>query len=78
MVWVLCGFFCGWCVCLLGFILFVAVVKFLCEYVLSRTDGCLTSCAGNEGREYVLRRILRRAVRYGTEVLKAQPGFFNG
>lgn len=36
------------------------------------------SCPGNEGREYVLRRILRRAVRYGTEVLKAQPGFFNG
>ncbi|VFQ73750.1 unnamed protein product [Cuscuta campestris] len=36
------------------------------------------SCPGNEGREYVLRRILRRAVRYGTEVLKAQPGFFSG
>jgi len=32
---------------------------------------------GNEGRNYVLRRILRRGVRYGRQILKANPGFFS-
>ncbi|CAN5676834.1 alanine--tRNA ligase [soil metagenome] len=38
------------------------------------TDG---ATPGNEGRGYVLRRILRRAVRYGTQMLGAKSGFFH-
>jgi alanyl-tRNA synthetase len=37
------------------------------------TDGAVPS---NEGRGYVLRRILRRAVRYARQTLHARPGFF--
>ncbi|KAK8821093.1 hypothetical protein WA538_005724 [Blastocystis sp. DL] len=38
------------------------------------TDGAVPS---NAGRGYVLRRILRRGVRYGQQILKCKPGFFS-
>lgn len=37
-------------------------------------DGCIP---GPNDRNYVLRRILKRAVRYGREFLNAKPGFFS-
>jgi alanyl-tRNA synthetase len=38
------------------------------------TDGATPS---NDGRGYVLRRVLRRGIRYGREILKGETGFFS-
>ncbi len=38
------------------------------------SDGAIPS---NDGRGYVLRRVLRRGVRYGQQILGAKPGFFH-
>ena len=63
--------------CLLSFNTISSRYRVLADHVrtltFAITDGAVP---GNNGRNYVLRRILRRAVRYGQQILKCRPGFF--
>lgn len=50
-----------------------AVADHVRALTFALADGAVPD---NEGRGYVLRRILRRATRYGQQILKCEPGFF--
>ena len=50
-----------------------AVADHIRTLTFALADGAVPN---NEGRGYVLRRILRRATRYGQQILKCDPGFF--
>ena len=53
--------------------MYLAVVDHARMLTFALADGALPD---NEGRGYMLRRILMRATRYGQQILKCEPGFF--